>query len=175
MVHFARDGLGRGAIRTHATIPFRPPKEFQPKETLGIAVAKSDLMNIAIPVWSGRVSPVFDVAKTVRVADLDCQRGELGADSTHVLNPARPASTLSELGVNVLICSAISSPLEAKLWALGIEVISDICGSPDAIIAALAAGDAELDRFRSPGSRGKARHSTTARLLLERRESRTSG
>ncbi len=132
-------------------------------------------MRIAIPVWNGRVSPVFDVAKTIRVADLDRQSGELVADGTHVLNPTRPASTLSELGVNVLICSAISSPVEATLYALGVEVVSDICGSPEEIIAALAAGDAELDRFRSPGSRRKPRRSTTTRLLLKGGGARTSG
>ncbi len=64
--------------------------------------------------------------------------------ATHALNPARPASTLSDLGVDVLVCSAISSPLEAALYGLGVEVISDICGSPEEIIQALAAGDAEL-------------------------------
>jgi predicted Fe-Mo cluster-binding NifX family protein len=132
-------------------------------------------MRIAIPVWNGRVSPVFDVAKTIRVADLDRQSGTFVADGTHVLNQARPASSLSELGINVLVCSAISSPLEAKLHALGIEVISDICGSPEEIIAALAAGEGDLVQFRSPGSRRKPRRSTTTRLLLKRRESGTSG
>ena len=132
-------------------------------------------MRIAIPVWNGRVSPVFDVARTIRVADLDCQSGEWVADGTHVLNPARPASTLSELGVNALVCSAISSPLESTLYALGVEVVSDICGSPEEIVAALAAGDAELARFRSPGSRRKPKSSKARRLLLEGRGSGTSG
>lgn len=132
-------------------------------------------MRIAIPVWNGRVSPVFDVARTIRVADLDCQSGELVVDGSHVLNPARPASTLSELGVNVLVCSAISSPLESRLYALGVEVVSDICGSSEEIIAALAAGDVELVRFRSPGSRCKPESLTTRRLLLEGKGSGTSG
>ena len=130
-----------------------------------MAVAESDFMIIAIPVWNSRVSPVFDVAKTVRVADLDDRSGELVADGTHVLSPARPAAVLSEIGVDVLVCSAISAPLEAALCGLGIEVISDICGSPDEIISALAAGDTELVRFRSPGSRCKLKRSEVKRIV----------
>ncbi len=132
-------------------------------------------MRIAIPVWNGRVSPVFDVAKTIRVIDLDLRSGESVTDGTHVLNPTRPASTLSELGINVLVCSAISSPLEVTLNVLGVEVVSDICGSPEEIISALAAGDVELDRFRSPGSRRKPRRLTTTRVFHEGRGSGTSG
>lgn len=130
-------------------------------------------MIIAIPVWNGRVSPVFDVAKRVLVADLDSRSGELVAQGTHVLDPGRPASTLSALGADVLICSAISSPLEATLWAQGVEVVSDICGSPDEIMAALAAGDASLDRFRSPGSRCNPKHSKRTRLALGSTRPRT--
>jgi predicted Fe-Mo cluster-binding NifX family protein len=115
------------------------------------------VMIIAIPVWSGRVSPVFDVAKKVLIAEIDARSGELVAEGTHVLNPIRPASTLIELGVDLLVCSAISSAVEAMLWAHGVDVVSDICGSPDEIMAALAAGDTELTRFHAPGSRRRPR------------------
>jgi predicted Fe-Mo cluster-binding NifX family protein len=108
-------------------------------------------MKVAIPVWNGRVSPVFDVAKEIRVAQIDLQLGEVLGDSTHALNSTRRASTLADLGVNTLVCSAVSPPLEAALWVLGVEVISDVCGSPDEILQALAAGDTELDGFRTPG------------------------
>ena len=123
-------------------------------------------MIIAIPVWSGRVSPVFDVARTVLVADLDPQSGELVAQGAHVVNPAGPVATLSKLGVDVLICSAISSTLEAALWAQGVEVIADMCGSPDEIMAALAAGDVSLDRFRSPGSRCRTKRTEKTHRFL---------
>jgi predicted Fe-Mo cluster-binding NifX family protein len=110
-------------------------------------------MRVAIPVWNGRVSPVFDVAKEIRVAQIDLQRGEVLGYTTHALNSTRRASILADHGVSVLVCSAVSPPLEATLWVLGVEVISDVCGSPDEIFEALAAGDRELDRFRTPGCR----------------------
>lgn len=122
-------------------------------------------MRIAIPVWNGRVSPVFDVARTIRVTDIDGVGGEPSELEMHAINSAQPRSTLAELGVDVLVCSAISAPLAAALLASDIDVISDICGSPDEIVAALAAGDNELRRFRSPGSRRRTKRSPVDRAF----------
>jgi len=126
-------------------------------------------MKIAIPVWNGRVSPVFDVARTIRVVDVDVDRGAVVADSTHALEPGRPVSALAALGVDVLVCSAVSPTIEAAVWVSGVEVISDICGPPDEIVEALAAGDADLCRFRSPGSRRQHGSESGNRPDLERR------
>jgi len=117
-------------------------------------------MKIAIPCWNDRVSPIFDVARTIRVVDLDTDRDLVVADSIYPLERGRPTSTLDALGVDLLVCSAISPAVESAVWVLGVEVMSDICGSPDEIVQALAAGDAELSGFRSPGSRKKPRRST---------------
>jgi predicted Fe-Mo cluster-binding NifX family protein len=124
-------------------------------------------VKIAIPVWDGRVSPVFDVATTVRVNDVDVESGECLGVANYPLDPARPASTLAGLGVDILICSAISSLVEATLWIAGIEVVSDICGAPDEIVEAWASGDEELRRFSSPGSRRRSTRSKTRRKRCE--------
>lgn len=121
-------------------------------------------MKIAIPVWNDRVSPVFDVARTIRVVDVDVGRGVVVSDSTHTLAPGRPASTLAALGVDVLVCSAISPSTEAAVWVSGVEVIPDICGSPDEIVEVIVAGDAELSRFGTPGSNRSQRRSESAKL-----------
>ena len=125
-------------------------------------------MKIAIPVWNDRVSPIFDVARTIRVVDLDTDQDLVVADSTYSLERGRPTSTLDALGVDLLVCSAISPAVESAVWVLGVEVISDICGSPNEIVQALAAGDVELSRFRSPGSRRKPRRSTARSSTRER-------
>ena len=125
-------------------------------------------MKIAIPVWNGRVSPVFDVAGTIRVVDVDVDHGVVVADSTHALEPGRPVSALAALGVDVLVCSAVSPTIEAAVWVSGVEVISDICGSPDEIVDALAAGDTELCRFHSPGSRRQRGSESGKRPAFER-------
>jgi predicted Fe-Mo cluster-binding NifX family protein len=107
-------------------------------------------MRIAIPVWSGRVSPVFDVARSVRVVDLNdgvkTQASDLGLDDD------QRAETLAKLGVDLLICSAISTSLESTLWMAGVEVIPDICGTVDEIITAYSKGETALAKFRSPGN-----------------------
>ncbi|MEE4270649.1 MAG: NifB/NifX family molybdenum-iron cluster-binding protein [Thermoanaerobaculales bacterium] len=131
-------------------------------------------MRIAIPVWNGRVSPVFDVARTICVADIDGELGEPNPRAIHALNPVRPVSTLTDLGIDLLACSAISAPLASAMSAAGIEVISDICGSPDEIIEALAAGGDGLEGLRSPGSRRDPKRSFVARTSRQGREPQSS-
>jgi predicted Fe-Mo cluster-binding NifX family protein len=107
-------------------------------------------MRIAIPVWKDRVSPVFDVARSVRVVDLsdggEPRKSDMGLDDDH------RAETLAKLGVDLLICSAISTSLESTLWMSGVEVIPDICGTVDEIITAYSKGETTLAGFRSPGN-----------------------
>jgi predicted Fe-Mo cluster-binding NifX family protein len=118
----------------------------------GTDVAASVTMRIAIPIWNGHVSPVFDVAHEVAVFDIDRDRRAASAGTTHPLPTGRPAAGLEALGIDLLICSAISPALEAVLWVSGIEVIADVCGSPPGIATSFARGDTSLDDFRTPGS-----------------------
>lgn len=107
-------------------------------------------MRFAIPVWDGRVSPVLDVARSFRIADIES--GELVKVETLGVGSGTRVSMLVELGVDCVLCSAVSVELEAILRASGLRVVSRICGSPEEIFSALASGDVELERFRSPGS-----------------------
>jgi len=107
-------------------------------------------MRIAIPIWNDRVSPVFDVSRSIRVVDIS--DGAVSGEATHTLENEARASKLVKLGVDLLICAAISTPLEATLWVSGIEVIPDTCGTVDEIVEALVSGDVKLARFRSPGN-----------------------
>jgi predicted Fe-Mo cluster-binding NifX family protein len=106
-------------------------------------------MRIAIPVWNDRVSPVFDVARSIRVVDI--ADGKITRETNHTFENESRASTLVKLGVDLLICSAISTPLEATLWVSGVEVVSDTCGTVEKIVAAFLSGDEKLKTFRSPG------------------------
>ena len=109
-------------------------------------------MRIAIPVWNGRVSPVFDEARKVRVVDIDLSGGRTISDATRTLRIGRSATTLSTLGVELLICSAISAPLEAILRVAGVKLIPNVCGKVDDILRAFVSGDTELSDFRAPGN-----------------------
>ncbi len=107
-------------------------------------------MRIAIPVWNDRVSPVFDVSRSLLVVDIADEA--VSREAVYTLENEARASKLVKLGIDALICAAVSTPLEATLWVAGIEVIPDICGTVDEIVEAFASGDKELARFRSPGN-----------------------
>jgi predicted Fe-Mo cluster-binding NifX family protein len=114
-------------------------------------------MRIAIPVWNDRVSPVFDVARSIRVVDV--ADGAVVDVHNRELETNRRVQTLVKLGVDILICAAISTPLESTVWVSGVEVIPDTCGSVEEIIEAISSGDRVLTRFRSPGN--TRRHRTS--------------
>ena len=120
-------------------------------------------VRIAIPIWNDRVSPVFDVSKSIRVVDI--ADGAVLGDAIHTLENEARASQLVKLGVDTLICAAISTTLEATLWVSGVEVLPDTCGTVDEIVEAFASGDTQLTRFRSPGnSRSHRSHSKKSSL-----------
>jgi len=115
-------------------------------------------MRVATPTWSGRVSPVFDVAKRLLLVDLD---GEAEADRQETpLEEAElgaRARQVVKLGVDVLICGAISAPLEAMLVSAGVRVIPHTCGTVEEIIQAFASGRLTDETFLMPGCCGRRR------------------
>lgn len=106
-------------------------------------------MRIAIPVWNGRVSPVFDVARHVHVFDVATEPPAIQRSRT--VEVEKPAATMAALDIDVVICSAISLIQEAELRKSGVKVISGVCGPAEEIAADFVAGDASLARFRAPG------------------------
>ena len=109
-------------------------------------------VRVAIPVWSERVSPVFDTAEQLMVLDVDDGRETgrsvallegIGADS-------RPR-WLSDLGVDVLVCGAISQPLEAMVSAQGVRVVPQVCGPVEQVVQAFLVGQLGRPEFLMPG------------------------
>jgi predicted Fe-Mo cluster-binding NifX family protein len=112
-------------------------------------------MNVAIPTLEDRVSPVFDVAQAVMLVQLRCGR-ELRRDTVplHAPDIARRAAELSQHDVDVLICGAVSRPLEATLRTAGIHVIPRTCGPIDEVLRAFVAGRLNDRAFLMPGCCG---------------------
>ena len=127
-------------------------------------------MRIAVPTWAGRVSPVFDVARELLVVDVDREvPGHREVQPLHEDGVAQRVEALARLGVEVLICGAISRPLEMMLTGSGIRVIPYICGDSDQVLEAFL--DNRLDRdaaYRLPGCR-------PAGSGMRRRQGRGSG
>jgi len=113
---------------------------------------------VAIPHWQGRVSPVFDVAGNVLLVDVadgtEQARQNVAVDGEQ---PRAREHLLSEHGATVLICGAISWPLEMALSAAGIEVIPQTCGDIDQVLTAFIDGRLNQDAFLMPGCCGRRR------------------
>ena len=113
-------------------------------------------MKVAIPHWRGRVSPVFDVAGQLTVVEVNggVERGReeivLGREG-----PQARAARLSQAGADVLICGAISWPLEMALSAAGIRVVPQTCGDVESVLAAFIGGRFNQDAFLMPGCSGR--------------------
>ena len=115
-------------------------------------------MKVAIPCWQGRVSPVLDVAASVLLADLvdgmvhDRQVIHLAPGDAETR-----AKRMDELGVDLLVCGALSRPFEIALVRRGIEIVPQTCGDAEAVLAAIAAGRLSSEAFLMPGCCGRRR------------------
>jgi predicted Fe-Mo cluster-binding NifX family protein len=113
-------------------------------------------MKVAIPQWQGRVSPVLDVAERLLVVDLAAD-GEVSRQDAALAaaGPLERARQLRQTGAEVLICGAISRPLELALQGSGIQIIPHTCGQVEEVLAAFINGQLDAGGFLMPGCRGR--------------------
>jgi predicted Fe-Mo cluster-binding NifX family protein len=115
-------------------------------------------MRVALAVWRGRISPVFDVSRKILV--LDVHNGIVTGRKEETLeevDPVRKAGKLSEWKVRKLICGAISRPLAALFAAYGIRTIPFVAGNAEEVIEAFLAGALPNRRMAMPGCCGQRR------------------
>ena len=116
------------------------------------------MVRLAIAHWQGRVSPVFDVAASILVIEIDGER-EVKRWQTEVdiEDPKARAARLLELGIDVLICGAVSWPLALAIESAGIQLIPQTCGNLESVLSAYIHGQLHQDTFLMPGCRGRCR------------------
>jgi hypothetical protein len=109
-------------------------------------------MRLGIATHQGRVSPVLDVTKHLRVVSLG---GKTPTGEREVALAARSlvgrVREIQAADIDVLICGALSWPLETALAAAGIRVVSQVCGEVEAVLEAYLAGRLAQGAFRMPG------------------------
>jgi predicted Fe-Mo cluster-binding NifX family protein len=112
-------------------------------------------MKIAIPTWNGRVSPVFDTASRLLVVEPG-DGGEYSRFETDISEHFLPSKVmrLTGLGVETLICGAISRPLASMVTTAGISLIPWISGKVEDVLGAFLSGTLFDLRFTMPGSPG---------------------
>lgn len=113
-------------------------------------------MKIAVSVWEGRVSPVFDTASRLLVLDVEetgeASRFEVFLDEQTC---SRKCSRIQVLGVDILICGAISRYFQGILTASGIRVIPWVCGGVSEVVNAYMDGTLSQPRYLMPGCEPK--------------------
>jgi predicted Fe-Mo cluster-binding NifX family protein len=113
-------------------------------------------MRVAIPLWQGRVSPVFDEACRILLVDVfDKQEQHRQEESLMARNPFERAQLFPKLGVDLLICGMISQTQQTALASAGIRIIPHICGCMEEVIAALIDGRIESGALLMPGCGGR--------------------
>jgi predicted Fe-Mo cluster-binding NifX family protein len=97
-------------------------------------------MRVAVTVFGSTVSPLFDAAQQLLVADLEhgeiCNQRRVSIGSH---SPTDRLFMLASRGVQVLICGAISSLLQRMLSEHGIRVYPWVSGEVDQILDVLSA------------------------------------
>lgn len=114
-------------------------------------------MKIAIPVWEEKVSPVFDTASRLRVYQLT-DREEKGKRFEALMDDGdftRRCYRIKGLGVEVLICGAISRHLYGILSSNGVQVIPWISGRVEEVLEAYLDGTLFCRKFLMPGCNWK--------------------
>ncbi len=109
-------------------------------------------MRAAFSFWENRIAPVFDVALNVLV--VETKSGRIINETEEALTDTLPmgkALRLAELDVGILVCGAISRPLQDMVSAYGIRVITFVSGDLREIIDAWLAGKREMELFAMPG------------------------
>ena len=86
-------------------------------------------MKLAIPIWNDRISSAFDFAHRLLLVDIERSR-ETGRSEIPFPSESDPEKVngLKSLGVEVLICGAISRSLASQVRASGIKVFPYVVG-----------------------------------------------
>ena len=101
---------------------------------------------------------MFDVAGKVLLVEVVNGREQARQEvALAVAEPQARANLLAELGTDVLICGAISWPLELAASVAGVKVIPQTCGEVEQVLAAFITGRLTQDAFLMPGCRGRRR------------------
>jgi len=122
--------------------------------------ADNIFMKIAITAWNGRISPVFDVSRQVVV--MEAKDGRIINRQEHDLESSEPSAKvirLTELGIDTLICGAVSRPLADMIVARGIKLVPFVAGETDHVAEAYLTGNLLNTAFAMPGCCGRRRRS----------------
>lgn len=111
-------------------------------------------MRVAIPIWEDKISPVLDTATRLLVVEIEDRREtsrfEIFLDDADI---SRRCVRIQGMGVDTLICGAVSRPFFRMLRAFGVALIPEISGQTEDVLEAYLKGNIFHARFLMPGCR----------------------
>ncbi len=119
---------------------------------------------------------MFDVARQVHLVESDGGRILSESDLTLPQEiPAARAARLAELGVDTLVCGAISRPLHMMVESQGVRVFAFMAGELGPVMSAWLEGVLEQGRFSMPGCCGQRRRRFMQNSSAGREEAPAAG
>jgi len=113
-------------------------------------------MRIAVPIWENRVSPVLDTASRLLIVEKEEQREAIRSETLlEEQDIHRRCLRIKGLGIDILICGAVSQSFLKLLTASGIQIIYGISGNPEDVLDAYFEGTLDHTRFLMPGFKRK--------------------
>lgn len=109
-------------------------------------------MRVGLTVWENRVSPLFDAACKLLVADIEKRViRKKHYESIECDCPNSRVTRLNDLGVNILICGGISNFYANLIEARGIKIVPFAAGPVDEVLKAYVNGNIYSKDYRMPG------------------------
>jgi len=109
-------------------------------------------MRVALTAWEDRISPVFDSARTLLIADI--KKKKVTSRQHIFFNPEKTSlltETLNKLNIEVLLCGAISEIPSNIIIASGIALVPFISGNVEQVLEAYASDIQIIPGFLMPG------------------------
>ena len=109
-------------------------------------------MRLALPLWESKISPVLDSATRLLLVEVE-DNGELSRSEIHLDEMDMPMKCrkIQDLGVDVLICGAVTRQLSDRLKASGINIVPGISGRLDDVLHACFHGNLARSEYLMPG------------------------
>jgi predicted Fe-Mo cluster-binding NifX family protein len=124
-------------------------------------------MKVALTVWDGRISPVFDVCRELLLITVEGETATSRVnESVGGVHGLLKIERLMELGVETLICGAISEDLRWDLTSRGVDVVGFVAGETEQVLQAFLTGKLPAS-LAMPGCRSRQK-ALVAELLRRR-------
>ena len=115
-------------------------------------------VRIGVTIWGEIISPVFDVARSMLIADIADQR-IVSREQVPIFpgSPTQQMNCLRRNRIDVLICGAVSEVPAGMIEAAGIRLIPFIRGNVNDVLYAFLNNQLPAADFMMPGC-GKRSH-----------------